>query len=75
MLKHIRKHRHSIAAVGVLMFVAGCYGAVSKTADQLSHDAMMPVTVPIEQGNKAKDKLNQINAAQLQQNQEMEEIK
>lgn len=74
MLKHVKKHKHTIAVAGLLMFVSGCMGAVSTTADQLGKDVAAPVVVPIREGTKAMDKLHGINDAQEQENREIEEL-
>ncbi len=37
-----------VAATALLMAGAGCAGAVREAGDQLTEDALKPITVPIE---------------------------
>ena len=75
MRKHLARHKHLIITTGVLMFVSGCAGAVTQTGNQLGKDIAAPITVPIEQGQKAQGTLKDVNERQLQENQQMEDIK
>jgi hypothetical protein len=73
MKRFIRRNQHLIGLSMVLVFVSGCAGAVSKTAEQLSKDAVSPIVVPIEQGQKAKKTLDGVNADQEERNRAMDE--
>ena len=43
-----RRNMFLIAATAALMAGAGCVGAVRESGEQLTEDALKPITVPIE---------------------------
>lgn len=47
-LAYARRNMLLVAATGLLMAGVGCAGAIRETGDQLTEDAMKPITVPIE---------------------------
>lgn len=51
-----------VAATAALMLGAGCIGAVRETGDQLTEDALKPITVPIEAYGKAVETASNANA-------------
>lgn len=71
---YLRRNRAVLVMAGFLVLGSGCAGVVKETGDQLTEDALSPVTVPIREGNKAMDTLREIDAQQKAQNAEMEEI-
>lgn len=64
-----------LAVAGFLVFGSGCVGVVKETGDQLTEDALSPITVPVHQGTKAIDKLEGIQAAQEARTTELEDIR
>ena len=75
MKRFVEENKTLIAVTALLMLGAGCAGAINKTGQQLGEDAAKPITVPIEQGLKAKETLQGVNQKTLQENQQIEEIK
>lgn len=43
-----RRNTLLVAATALLMAGVGCAGAIRETGDQLTEDALKPITVPIE---------------------------
>lgn len=43
-----RRNMLLVAATALLMAGAGCVGALRETGDQLTEDALKPISVPIE---------------------------
>jgi len=64
MKEYLRRNKTFLAIAGLMVFGSGCAGAISTTGDQLAEDALKPITVPIEQGQKAKDMLDTAQQAQ-----------
>ena len=50
------------AATALLMAGVGCAGAVRETGDQLTEDAMKPITVPIQAYGQAVDTASNADA-------------
>ena len=44
-----------VAATALLMAGAGCAGALKESGDQLTEDALKPITVPIQAYGQAVD--------------------
>ena len=73
-LRHIHKHKNLIMLTALLMFVSGCAGAVKKTGDQLTDDALSPVSVPIEGYKKGVDTVEKERDRLEKTNQQLEEL-
>lgn len=74
-MKRWLKQRKHVAMLTVLVTIgSGCLGAVQTTTKQLEKDALSPITVPIEQGLKAKNTIEGVNARQEERNAQIEEI-
>ncbi|HJV33196.1 MAG TPA: hypothetical protein VJ694_04175 [Patescibacteria group bacterium] len=50
-----RRNMFLVAATALLMAGAGCAGAIKKSGDQLTEDALKPITVPIQVYGQAVD--------------------
>jgi hypothetical protein len=77
MRRHLRKlheHKHLIMLTALLMFVSGCAGAVKKTGDQLTDDALSPVTVPIEGYKKGVDTVEKERDRLEKTNEQLKEL-
>jgi len=75
-LRRYLKHRRvMLIMAGFLVLGSGCAGVVKETGDQLTDDALSPVTVPIHQGTKAINALEDIQSAQEARNAELEDIR
>lgn len=79
-MKHLQKSRlrrraYFFIVVTLLLVGSGCAGKALETANELGREAASPVTVPLEQGHKATDKLKAINELQENRNQELESVK
>lgn len=48
-----RRNSFLLVATALLMAGAGCAGAVRKTGEQLTEDALKPISVPIEAYSQA----------------------
>jgi len=59
-----RRNAALIAATALLMAGAGCAGAVRETGDQLTEDALKPITVPIEVYKQGVDAASNADAYQ-----------
>lgn len=62
-----KRHKALIAATALLMVGAGCVSAVKTTGDQLSHDALQPITVPVEAYKKAVEAASSTDALRRNQ--------
>ncbi len=74
-LRKLKKHKRLVLITALLVFGSGCFGAVSKTTQELSNDAMKPVSVPVEAYGHAKAVTNDVNAKQLEENKQIEATK
>lgn len=61
---HLKRNRLTLAFAGMLVFGSGCLGAVKTTGDQLTEDALAPVAVPVREGTRAMERLEEIQALQ-----------
>lgn len=50
-----RRNKLLILSTALLMVGAGCIGAARETGDQLTEDAMKPITVPLEAYQRATE--------------------
>ncbi|WKZ29217.1 MAG: hypothetical protein QY323_00640 [Patescibacteria group bacterium] len=50
-----RRNKFLILATALLMIGAGCVGAAREAGDQLTEDAMKPITVPVEVYQRATE--------------------
>ena len=57
-----QRNKILVAATAALMLGAGCIGAVRETGDQLTEDALTPITVPLEARNRAIDAASSVDA-------------
>lgn len=62
-IHHLRRNKALVALTAVLMAGAGCVGVVRTTGDQLTDEAMQPITVPIEAYRDAQDAAADADAA------------
>lgn len=74
MKEYLRRNKTFLAIAGLLVFGSGCAGAVSTTGEQLAEDALKPITVPIEQGQKAKGTLEAAQKAQEERQRQIDEL-
>lgn len=51
-----------VAATALLMAGAGCVGALRETGDQLTEDALKPITVPIQAYGQAVETASNADA-------------
>jgi len=47
-IRFARRNKFLVAATALLMAGAGCVGAVHTTTEQLTEDALTPITVPVQ---------------------------
>lgn len=71
---YLKRNRAMIIVATFLVLGAGCAGVVKETGDQLTEDALTPITVPVREGTKAIDKLEVIQAQQEARNAEFEDL-
>lgn len=67
-LRHLRRRRFLLLLAAALAGGAGCAGAVHTTNQQLSEEAMKPITVPLEaydQAAKTASKAEEIRLERL----------
>lgn len=74
MKDYLRRNKTFLAIAGFLVFGSGCAGAISTTGDQLAEDALKPITVPVEQGQKAHETLEEVQRMQEEGNAALEDI-
>jgi hypothetical protein len=60
-----KRYKAVIGITALLMIGAGCVGAVRETNDQLSHDMMKPLTVPIDAYKQGVDAASNTHARDL----------
>lgn len=75
MRSYLKRNRAMLVMAGFLVLGSGCAGVVKETGDQLTEDALSPVTVPIREGTKAMDTLESVQAGQEARNAELEDIR
>ncbi|MFA5853735.1 MAG: hypothetical protein WC866_01475 [Patescibacteria group bacterium] len=54
-LHFARRNKFLILATALLMVGAGCVGAAREAGDQLTEDALKPITVPVDAYQRAVD--------------------
>lgn len=59
-----RRNIRLVAATALLMAGAGCVGAIRESGDQLTRDALKPITMPIEAYGQAVDTASNAKAVQ-----------
>jgi hypothetical protein len=69
----VRRNKYWLFATALLVAGSGCVGAVKETNQQLTEDALKPITVPVEQYGKAKETLGGVQEAQEEKNRQIEE--
>lgn len=47
-IRYARRNKILVAVTALMMAGAGCVGAVNETGKQLTHDALTPVSVPVQ---------------------------
>lgn len=65
-----KRNKYLVAATALLMAGAGCVSAVRETTQQLSNDALKPITVPVQvykQGLEAASDTQARDKAELDQ--------
>ena len=72
---YLRKNRTMLMVAGLLVFGSGCVGALNTTGNQLTEDALKPISVPIREGSKAIDSLKNVNSLQVERQKQIDEIK
>ena len=73
-LRHLHKHKNLIMLTALLMFVSGCVGAVKKTGDQLTNDALSPVTVPLQGYKQGVDTAEKESKRLEETNKQLQEL-
>lgn len=61
-IRYARRNKLLVAATALLMAGAGCLGAVRESADQLSEDALKPITMPIEAYDRSVETASNVEA-------------
>lgn len=74
MRRRLKKYKYHILLTMLLVAGSGCLGAVKKTNEQLTEEALKPITVPIEGYQRAKSATEGVNAAQAEKQRQIEEI-
>lgn len=59
-----KRNKVLVAATALLMAGAGCVGAVHETTRQLTNDALLPISVPVQGYKQAVDVASSTNAAE-----------
>lgn len=59
-----KRNKVLVAATALLMAGAGCVSAVHETTQQLTNDAMLPITVPVQAYKQAVDVASSTDASQ-----------
>jgi hypothetical protein len=67
LLHFARRNKFLIAATALLMAGAGCVGAARKAGEQLTQDALKPLTLPVESYKSAVDSASAFEANQKAQ--------
>ena len=62
-----RRHKFLVAATALLMAGAGCVGAVKETTQQLTNDALTPISVPVQVYKLGIDAASNTDASQRNQ--------
>ena len=68
-----RRNTLLVAATALLMAGAGCAGAVRETGEQLTEDAMKPITVPLDAYGRAVETASNAEAFDRQRMESMGE--
>lgn len=66
-IRFAKRNKVLVAATALLMAGAGCVSAVHETTQQLTNDAMLPITVPVNAYKQAVDVASSTDAAQRKQ--------
>jgi hypothetical protein len=66
-LRFLRRNKFLVAATALLMAGAGCLGAARETTQQLTNDALTPITVPVQAYKQAVDVASSTRALQQRQ--------
>lgn len=74
-IHYAKRNKPLLLVTALLMAGAGCVGAVRQTTEQLSEDALKPITVPVQVYGQAVDTASNVNAIQAERNREMEDIR
>jgi hypothetical protein len=74
MKRFIARNKALLVVTGLLMAGSGCVGAVRETNQQLTEDALKPITVPLEGYQRAKDVTDDIKRAQEQKQREIDQM-
>lgn len=72
--QYVKRNRAMIIIASFLVLGAGCAGVVKETGDQLTEEALTPITVPVREGTKAIDKLEGIQVQQEARTTELEDL-
>ena len=59
-----RRYKLALAATALLMAGAGCVGAIHQTGEQLTQDALKPITVPLQVYDHAVETASNVEAVQ-----------
>ena len=66
-LRFAKRNKLLLAATALLMAGAGCVGAANETANQLTKDALMPISVPVQAYKQAVNAASSTDASEKKQ--------